>query len=129
MDGTGDKWANELMETEDQLQKEMREEFRRRLARRLQERLETKERGLSEVHSLKKKDGRAAPAKHLRRSRAPGAERLLPYAKTVGRSHSRGLGTCKESTTHPGPATQALLHGGGDGGLREGLNACRRMGL
>jgi len=55
MDVTGDKWANELMETEDQVQEEMREEFRRRLASRLQERLEAKERSLSEVHSLKKK--------------------------------------------------------------------------
>jgi len=55
MDVPGDKWANELMETEDQVQEEMREEFRRRLASRLQERLEAKERGMSEVHSLKKK--------------------------------------------------------------------------
>jgi len=55
----GDKGANELMETEDQLQEEMREEFRRRLASRLQERLEAKERGMAEVCSLKKK-GRSA---------------------------------------------------------------------
>ena len=55
MDVTGDKGANELMETEDQVQEEMREEFRRRLASRLQERLEAKERGMSEVRSLKKK--------------------------------------------------------------------------
>jgi hypothetical protein len=55
MDVPGDKWANELMETEDQVQEEMREAFRRRLASRLQERLEAKEQGLSEVHGLKKK--------------------------------------------------------------------------
>jgi hypothetical protein len=50
------KWANEMMETEDQVIEEMREEFRKRLARRLQERLDTKERGMVEVRSLKKKD-------------------------------------------------------------------------
>ena len=55
MDVPGDKGANELMETEDQLQAEMRAEFRRRLASRLQERLEAKQRGLPEVHNLKKK--------------------------------------------------------------------------
>jgi len=55
MDASGDKGTNELMEAEDQVQEEMREEFRRRLESRLQERLEAKERGLSEVHRLKKK--------------------------------------------------------------------------
>lgn len=55
MDEPGVKRANELMETEDQLQEQMREEFRRRLAVRLQERLEATERGLPEVHGLKKK--------------------------------------------------------------------------
>jgi hypothetical protein len=56
MNVTGDRWANELMATEDQVEKEMREEFRRRLEGRRQERLEAQERGLSEVRRLKKKD-------------------------------------------------------------------------
>lgn len=50
------QWENELMETEDQVLKEMQEEFRKRLQRRLQERAEVRERGLCEAHRLKKKD-------------------------------------------------------------------------
>jgi len=52
-----EKWANELMEEEDQLHEEMQQEFRKRLEARLQKRLEAKEQGMSEVRSLKKKDG------------------------------------------------------------------------
>lgn len=55
MGETHKAWANELMETEDQLHEEMREEFRKRLKRRLQDRLETKEQDMPEVRSLKKK--------------------------------------------------------------------------
>ncbi|MEI8354301.1 MAG: hypothetical protein WCG22_07340 [Lentisphaerota bacterium] len=55
MGETHKSWANELMETEDQLHEEMREEYCQRLKRRLQERLETKERNMPEVRSLKKK--------------------------------------------------------------------------
>jgi hypothetical protein len=62
---------NELMETEDQVLKEMQEEFRKRLQSRLQDRVEAKEHGLCETHGLKKKTCRAAPDKHLRADRAP----------------------------------------------------------
>lgn len=48
--------GNEMMETEDQVQKEMQEEFRKRLQSRLQERVKAREQGLSGNHSLKKKD-------------------------------------------------------------------------
>ncbi len=54
---TDEKWANELMEEEDQLHAEMQEEFRKRLQTRLQKKLEAKEQGMSEVRSLKKKGG------------------------------------------------------------------------
>jgi len=47
---------NEMMETEDQIQKEMQEEFRKRLQSRLQERAKAREQGLSSTHGLKKKD-------------------------------------------------------------------------
>ena len=50
------QWNNEMMETEDQVLDEMREAFRQRLKSRLQARVTAKEQGLSEVHSLKKKD-------------------------------------------------------------------------
>ena len=50
-----EKWANELMEEEDQLHEEMQEVFRKRLEKRLQKKLEAKERAMSEVRSLKKK--------------------------------------------------------------------------
>jgi hypothetical protein len=49
------QWENEMMETEDQVLKEMQEEFRKRLQSRLQERAEVRERGLSEARRLKKK--------------------------------------------------------------------------
>ena len=55
MGETHKSWANELMETEEQLHEEMREEFRKRLKRRLQDRLETKEQDMPEVRNLKKK--------------------------------------------------------------------------
>ena len=66
MDKTGE---NELMETEDQVLKEMQEEFRKRLQSRLQDRVEAKERGLCAVHGFKKKTRRAASEKHLRADR------------------------------------------------------------
>jgi len=50
-----EKWANELMEEEDQLHKEMQEEFRKRLQSRLQKKLEAKEQTMPEVRNLKKK--------------------------------------------------------------------------
>ncbi len=57
MDKKADRqWDNEMMETEDQVLREMQEEFRKRLQSRLQERAEVRERGLSEAHRLKKKD-------------------------------------------------------------------------
>ena len=46
---------NEMMETEDQVQKEMQEEFRKRLQSRLQERAQAREQCLSNTHGLKKK--------------------------------------------------------------------------
>ena len=57
MTEAGDKWANELMEEEEQLQKEMQEEFRKRLQRRLQQKIDTKEKGMADVRGLKKKGG------------------------------------------------------------------------
>lgn len=50
-----DKWANELMEEEDQLHEEMQEEFRERLQKRLQRKLDAKEKKMPELRSLKKK--------------------------------------------------------------------------
>jgi len=51
-----EKWANELMELEEQLHEEMQEEFRKRLQARLQKKLEEKEQAMPEVRNLKKKD-------------------------------------------------------------------------
>lgn len=50
-----DKWANELMEEEDQLHEEMQEEFRKRLQARLQKKLDAREKKMPELGGLKKK--------------------------------------------------------------------------
>jgi hypothetical protein len=56
MNKNDEKWANELMEEEDQLHEEMQVEFRKRLQTRLQKKLDAKEKNMPELRSLKKKD-------------------------------------------------------------------------
>lgn len=55
MNGKNDRWANEMMETEDQVVNEMQEEFRKRLQNRLQEKVGARERAVAEACRLKKK--------------------------------------------------------------------------
>jgi hypothetical protein len=55
MNKKDEKWANELMEEEDQLHEEMQVEFRKRLQTRLQKKLDAKEQNMPELRSLKKK--------------------------------------------------------------------------
>jgi len=50
------KWSNELMDIEDEFEKEVREELRKRFERRVQKKLDEKERSMQEVERLKKKD-------------------------------------------------------------------------